>query len=62
MQEQPSLVNVHTNEYNQEFDYYPFAVKLDRYVLEVATLLMTYLKKYEFQIWLQKKWFCFESF
>ena len=29
---QPTLINLHPNEYNQEFHYYPFAVKLDRYV------------------------------
>ena len=27
---QPILINLHTNEYSQEFDYYPFVVKLDR--------------------------------
>ena len=27
---QPILVNLHPNEYNQEFHYYPFVVKLDR--------------------------------
>ena len=27
---QPTLINLHPNEYNQEFHYYPFAVKLDR--------------------------------
>ena len=26
---QPTLINLHTNKYNQEFHYYPFAVKLD---------------------------------
>ena len=36
---QPTLFNLHPNEYSQEFHYYPFAVKLDRYVI-----------KYEFQI------------
>ena len=29
---QPTLINLHPNEYSQEFDYYPFAVKLDRCV------------------------------
>ena len=29
---QPTLINLHPNEYSQEFHYYPFAVKLDRYV------------------------------
>ena len=38
---QPTIINVHRNEYIQEFHYYLLAVKLD--VLEVAILLMTYL-------------------
>ena len=25
---QPTLINLHPNEYSQEFHYYPFAVKL----------------------------------
>ena len=29
---QPTLINLHPNEYNQEFHCYSFAVKLDRYV------------------------------
>ena len=29
---QPTLINLHANEYSQEFHYYPFAVKLDRCV------------------------------
>ena len=29
---QPTLINLHPNEYNQEFYFYPFAVKLDRCV------------------------------
>ena len=29
---QPTLINLHPNEYSQEFCYYPFAVKLDRCV------------------------------
>ena len=29
---QPALINLHPNEYNQEFHYYPFSVKLDRCV------------------------------
>ena len=28
---QPTLINLHPNEYSQEFHYYPFAVKLDRF-------------------------------
>ena len=27
---QRTLINLHPNEYSQEFHYYPFAVKLDR--------------------------------
>ena len=27
---QPTLINLHPNEYSQEFHYYPFVVKLDR--------------------------------
>ena len=26
----PAFINLHPNEYSQEFHYYPFAVKLDR--------------------------------
>ena len=26
---QPTLINLHLNEYSQELHYYPFAVKLD---------------------------------
>ena len=29
---QPTLINLHPNEYSQEFHYYPFAVKVDRCV------------------------------
>ena len=29
---QPTLINLHPNEYSQQFHYYPFAVKLDRCV------------------------------
>ena len=29
---QPAFINLHTNEYSQEFHYYPFLVKLDRSV------------------------------
>ena len=36
---QPTLINLHPNEYSQEFHYYPFVI-----------LLMTYLIKYVFQI------------
>ena len=27
---QPTLINLHPNEYSQDFHYYPFAVNLDR--------------------------------
>ena len=33
---QPTLINLHQNQYSQEFHYYPFLVKLD--VLEVLIL------------------------
>ena len=45
---QPTLINLHLNEYSQELRYYPFAVKLD--ALEVVILWMIYLIKYVFQI------------
>ena len=35
---QPSLINSHSNEYSQEFQYNPFAVKLDRFVGSCNTL------------------------
>ena len=35
---QPTLINLHPNEYSQEFHYYPFAVKLDRCVENCNTL------------------------
>ena len=35
---QPNLMNLHPNEYSQEFHYYPFAVKLDRCVRSCNTL------------------------
>ena len=46
---EPTLINLHPNEYSQEFHYYPFAVKLDRCV-EIVILLMTCLIKFVFQI------------
>ena len=42
-------INLHPNEYNQEFHHYPFKVKLDK-LLEVVTLLMTCLIKNLFKI------------
>ena len=35
---QPSLINLHPNEYSQEFHYFPFVVKLDRCVGSCNTL------------------------
>ena len=45
---QPTF-NLHPNEYNQEFHYYPFTVKSDICVGSCNTL-MIYLIKYVFQI------------
>ena len=46
---QPSLINLHPNEYSQEFHYYPFAIKLDQCVGNCNTP-MIYLIKHVFQI------------
>ena len=35
---QPTPTNLHPNEYSQEFQYYPFAVKLDWCVWSCNTL------------------------
>ena len=35
---QPTLFNLHTNEYSQEFHYYQFMVKLDRCVGSCNTI------------------------
>ena len=35
---QPTLINLHPNEYSQELHYYPFTVKLDRCVGSCNTL------------------------
>ena len=35
---QATLINLHPNEYSQEFHYYPFAIKLDRCVRICNTL------------------------
>ena len=35
---QPTLFNLHRNEYSQDLQYYPFAVKLDRCVRSCNTL------------------------
>ena len=42
------LINLHPNEYGQGLKYYPFAVRLDRYVGSCNTLDI--LIKYVFQI------------
>ena len=38
MRFEPTLINLHPNEYSQEFHYYSFAVKLDRCVGSFNTL------------------------
>ena len=38
MYDSPTLLNLHSNEYNQEFDYYPFVTKLGRCVGKFNTL------------------------
>ena len=35
---QPTLINLHPNEYSQELYYYPFAVKIDRCIGSCNTL------------------------
>ena len=35
---QPTLINLHPNEYSEEFHYYPFAVKLDKCVISCGSL------------------------
>ena len=35
---QPTLINLHPNEYSREFHYYPFLVELDRCVSSCNTL------------------------
>ena len=39
---QPTLINLHPNEYSHEFDHYPFATKLDRCVGSWNTLNDSY--------------------
>ena len=46
---QPTFINLHPNEYSQEFHEHPFAVKLCRCVGSVI-LLMSCLIKYVFEI------------
>ena len=48
---QPALINLHPNEYSQEFYYYPFLAKLGRCVTSCNTLNdSSNLSKYVFQI------------
>ena len=35
---QPTFINLHPNKYSQEFHYYPFTVKLNKYVGSCNTL------------------------
>ena len=35
---QPTLINLHPNEYGQELHYYPFAINLDRCTRSCNTL------------------------
>ena len=35
---QPTLINLHPNEYSEEFHYYPFAVKLDKCAISCGSL------------------------
>ena len=46
---QPTLINLHPNEYSQEFHFYPFEFKLERCVGSCNTL-NDLSKKYVFQI------------
>ena len=48
---QPTLINLHPNEYSQEFHYYPFAAKLDSCVGSCNTLNdLSNLIKYMFLV------------
>ena len=38
MQIQPTLISLRANEYSQELHYFPFAVKLDRFVGSCNTI------------------------
>ena len=44
---QPTLINLHPNEYSQEFDYYPFAFKLNRCAGSCNTLNGLFTNKTE---------------
>ena len=52
---QPTLINLHPNEYSQEFHHHPFTVKWDRCVGSCNTLNDPFSIKYVFQI-KQKIW------
>ena len=41
---QPTIINLHPNEYSQEYQFFPFAVKLDRFV-GVCNILNVLSKK-----------------
>ena len=49
---QPTLINLHSNECSQEFHYYSFAVKSDRYVGSCNTLNDLLMMKYGLTVWL----------
>ena len=51
---QPIFINLHPNEYSQEFYYYPFTVKLHKCVGSCNTF-SGYLIKYVFQIKFKSK-------
>ena len=46
---QPTLINLHPNEYDKELSYYPFAVNLHRCVGS-SNILHAYLVDYVFQM------------
>ena len=42
---QPTLINLYPNEYNQELRYYPFVVKLDKYIESCNTEYVFQIKR-----------------
>ena len=42
---QPTLINLHRKEYSQEFPYYPFPFKLERYFESCNTLIDSFNKE-----------------
>ena len=48
----PTIISFHPNGYSQEFHYYPFSVKLDRWAGSCNTLIKYYyyLIKHVFQV------------